>query len=511
MQPAHRAPMRPAARALAPFATPGLAVLMIACGSPRPDADAPPPPTPPSAAAPTTASPPDWSALPPLGPSPRYTPPTVETWTLANGVSVWFVPQTQVPLASVSLVLPRGAATDPAGKAGTTALMADLLDEGAGGQSALALGEAFQRLGTDYEAGAGTDAVTLGVHLLADQLEPTLDLLATVAFRPDFPAAELDRRKQQRIASLLAAEADPSNSRSVVLRRVLFGDGYGGLPADGVRETVGRITLADVKAQYESVFRPEGAAVIVVGALERARVAAQLERTFGGWRAGPVAKPAPVAPAAAPSGIYLIDHPGATQSAIVVARRAPGADAPDFFEAMIYNWALGGAFMSRVNLNLREEKGYTYGARSGYTRWKSAGFFSVGALVKAQHTTDSVVEIFRELGAAATDRPITAKEIDEARGGMLLSFPARFENMGAVAGQVAELPLFGRPADWWARWPAAVEGVAPTAVEATARTYGDRAPYLVVIAGDRATIEPGLAALNLPIQLRDAQGNPLSP
>jgi zinc protease len=507
MLPAHR--FSPKAR-LAGIAV-AVAATATACGSPRPEADAPPPPTPPSAAPPATQPPPDWSALPPLGPAPRYTPPTVETWTLANGVSVWFVPQTQVPLASVNLVIPRGAATDPAGKAGTTALMADLLDEGAGGQSALALGEAFQRLGTDYEASVGTDSVTLGVHLLADQLEPTLDLLATVAFRPDFPAAELDRRKQQRLASLLAAEADPANSRSVVLRRVLFGEGYGGLPADGVRETVGRITLADVKTQYETVFRPAGAAIVVVGALDRARVAAQLQRTFGAWAAGPAATPGVLTPAPAPSGVYLIDHPGATQSAIVVARRAPGADAPDLFESMIYNWALGGAFMSRVNLNLREEKGYTYGARSGYTRWKSAGFFSVGALVKAQHTTDSVVEIFRELGAAGADRPISPKEIDEARGGMLLSFPARFENMGAVAGQVAELPLYGRPADWWTRWPAAVEGVAPAAVEAIAKGQADRAGYLVVIAGDRASIEPGLAALNLPIQLRDAQGNALSP
>jgi zinc protease len=488
-----------------------LLALTTACGTARPEADAPPPVTPPSATAPATLPPPDWSALPPVGPAPRYTPPTVETWTLSNGVSVWFVPQNQVPLASVNLVIPRGSATDPPGKAGTTALMADLLDEGAAGRTALALGDAFQRLGTDYEANVGTDAVTLGVHLLADQLGPTLDLLAMVAFRPDFPPAELERRKQQRVASLLAAEADPSNSRSVVLRRVLFGEGYGGLPADGVRGTVGRITLADVKAQYESVFRPGGAAIVVVGALERAEVASELERAFGGWKAGPMVAPAALAPAAAPAGVYLVDHPGATQSAIVVARRAPGADAPDFFEAMIYNWAVGGAFMSRVNLNLREEKGYTYGARSGYTRWKTAGFFSVGALVKAQHTTDSIREIFRELAAAGSDRPITPDEIREARGGMLLSFPARFENMGAVAGQVAELPLYGRPADWWARWPSSVEGVSPEAVLALGRTQADPGAYVVVVAGDRATIEPGLAALNLPVQVRDAQGNPLSP
>ena len=487
-----------------------LAALAALTGCPEKRPDAAPPAALPSAA-PATLPPPDWTTPPAPGPAVRWAPPAVDTWRLANGLTVWFLRQDQVPLASISLIVPRGAATDPAGKAGTTALMADMLDEGAGGLDALSLGDAFQRLGTDYEVSVGTDAVSAGVHLLADQADASLALLQTVLFKPDFPAAELERRKQQRIASLLAGEADPANSRAVVTRRMLFGDGYGGLPSDGVRGTVQKITLEDVKSQYQRVFTPDGAALIVVGALDKAAVEAMVAKYFAGWAPGAPVAPAALTPKPAEPGIYFIDHPGATQSAIAVVSRSAGANAPELYASLYYNWALGGAFMSRVNLKLREEKGYTYGARSSFSRWREAGIFSVGALVKAQFTRESITEIFNELKAAGSTRPISAQEIAEARGGLLLSFPGRFENMGAVAAQLAELPLYGRAPDWYTRWPAQVEGVTAAQVEALATGRAATGDSLVIIAGDRKTVEPTLSALNLPVHLCDAQGNLLTP
>lgn len=494
-------------RALLPALLMLATVVLGGCPEKRPDA--PPPGAVPSA--PPSLGPPDRSAPPAPGPTVQWAPPAVDTWKLPNGLTVWFLPQTQVPLASVTLIVPRGGATDPAGKAGTTALMADMLDEGAGGLDAIALGEAFQRLGTDYEASVGTDATFVTIHALADQVDASLALMQTVVFKPDFPAAELDRRKQQRLASLLASEADPATSRAVVTRRMLFGDGYGGFPADGLRTTVQKITLADVKAHYPKVFTPEGAALVVVGALEKPAVSALATRYFGAWAPGTPATPVALAPQAAGPGVYLIDHPGATQSAISVVARAPGADAPDQFAGQLYNFALGGAFMSRVNLKLREEKGYTYGARSAYNRWRSAGFFSVGALVKAQFTRESVSEIFNELGAAGGAKPISAQEIAEARGSLLLSFPGRFENMGAVAGQLAELPLYGRAPDWYTQWPARVQAVTAPEIAALAAHHAATKDYIVVVAGDRKTVEPALAALDLPIRICDAQGTLLTP
>lgn len=496
-----------------------LAVLSLAaCSQKRPDAPIAPSLPPPAAApAPATqGSPPpvDWSRLPSLGPAPKWAPPAVDTWKLPNGLAVWYLKQDHVPLANVTLLIPRGAATDPTGKAGLTALTADMLDEGAAGLDALAIGDAFQRLGTDYEASAGTDAVTVSVNLLADQAEPTLELLAKILFKPDFPAAEFERRKAQRVASLLASEADPATTRSIVLRRMLFGDGYGAFPADGLRTTVQSLKLADVKKHYAAIMAPTGAALVIVGALDKAAVEGLVSKHFGGWQApagATLATPAPLAVEPPERRIFFVDHPGATQSAIAVATRARGADAPEYYEALYYNWVLGGAFMSRVNLNLREDKGYTYGARSGFTRWKSAGFFSVGALVKAQNTKESVEEVFKELAAAGGARPVTPVELTEARGGLLLSFPGRFEHMGAVAGQITELPLYGREPDWYTRWPSRVEAVTPDAVAALAAKHAPAEPYLVVISGDRKTVEPTLAALNLPITVCDALGNRLTP
>ncbi len=491
-------------------ALPALAVALGLAGCPEKRPDTPPPAAQP-APAPVTAAVKDYSHLPTPGPTPHWAPPAVSTWQLANGLTVWHLEQGQVPLANATLVIPRGAATDPANKAGTTSLMADMLDEGAGGQDALALGEAFQRLGTDYGASVSTDSINIGIDFLADQAEPSLALLQTVLFKPDFPAAEMDRRKAQRMATLLAAEADPASSRGVVLRRMLFGEGYGGFPADGIRSTVEHVRLDDVKAQYKAIFTPDGASVIVVGALSRAATETLIQKTFGAWQGTSTAHAAALEPKAADRGIYLVDHPGATQSAIAVAERSSGAAASDLFESQYYNWSLGGAFTSRVNLNLREDKGYTYGARSMFNRWRDAGFFSVGALVKAQNTRESIDEIQKELAQAGKERPLTDKEVGEARGGLLLSFPGRFENQGAVAGQLAELPVFGRPADWYTQWPGRVEAVTAAQVNAVAQHVAPADGYIVVVSGDRKMVEPALAPLKLPIHICDAQGNVLTP
>jgi predicted Zn-dependent peptidase len=398
-----------------------------------------------------------------------------------------------VPLASLTLLLPRGAATDPPGKAGATALMADMLDEGAGGLDAIALGDAFQRLGTDYEASAGTDAVTLGIHFLADQFEPSLALLSSVALRPDFSAAEMERRKSQRVASLLAGEADPANSRAVVLRRSLFGEGYGGYPADGIRETLSKVTLDDVKAQYKRLFTPKGAALIVVGALDPDAVRAQVERHFGPWQGGELATNTPLSPAPAPRGIYLIDHPGATQSAIAVASRAPGADAPDLFESHYYNWAIGGAFMSRVNLKLREEKGYTYGARAGGVSWRVGGAITGGADVRNEVTGAAMTEYIKEYRRLGTE-PVPEAELAMNKRYMAGSYLVSTQLQGAVGRQLASNWLVGLPADFLGKFVPALQKVTAAEVQAIGKKYFNPDEQSWVVVGDPAKIADQLKA-----------------
>jgi len=482
-----------------------LCVALAACSSSdrKPDAPAPVP-------AVTSMLPaPDFSKLPAPAAARPWAPPAVETWQMANGVRVYFVPQAHVPLVSVSLVVPRGACTDPPGKAGLTALMADLLDEGAAGRNALQLSEAWQSLGADFSIATTTDAVFFDLDTLADKLSDSLTLFADVALRPDLSSVEFQRRKDQRIAAALAAEADPASTRSVALRRIVFGRGYGALPADGLRATLAGLEVKDAVDQYRAVIVPPGASLVVVGATDRATVQAELERAFGSW-AGAAKIAFQTVDASQPEGaVYFVDHPGASQSAIAVAMRADGAQAADLFEADVYNWTIGGAFTSRINLNLREAKGFTYGARSGFNRWAQAGFFSVGALVKAPHTRESVDEIFKDLAAAHRGRPITAQEANEARAGLLLGFPSEFESVNALSAKVTELAMLGRPETWYSDWPRRVEAVTDAAIARVAERASHRNAYIVVVSGDFAQVGPSFESIGLPIIRLDAQGNRL--
>ncbi len=208
-------------------------------------------------------------------------------------------------------------------------------------------------------------------------------------------------------------------------------------------------------------------------------------------------------------GIYFVDFPGTTQSALSLARRAAPENAPEHFPAMIFARAFGEAFTSRLNLNLREDKGYTYGARASFNRWKDAGYFALGASVKLETTRASIDESLKELREVCSTRPLTAKERDEAQGGLLLGFPARFESGEQVAKQLADLPLYGRPDDWLERWPSRVKAVTLVQANQVAKSYCDPNEFVIVIAGDGAVVEPTLEGLELPVTYYDAQGNKL--
>lgn len=483
-----------------------LALATLGCGgAPAPQAEAPAEKAPEAPA----ATPLDRSALPAPAGRTEWTPPTVTSWKMANGITVWHLQQTQAPLISLKLVLPTGAATDPEGKAGTTDLMVDLLDEGAGEYTALTLGEAFQRMATDYGAGVATDGITFSLSMLADKLSPSLALLNDVLRKPTLAAEEFERRKAQTVAGLITQEADPQYGASVVGRKVLFGDGYGGMPAGGVRKTVEAITLDDVKARYAAAIQPEGATIIAVGAVDKATLEKALNDTFGGWTGKPAGGKAEVTAAAMPRAIYWVDYPGSAQSVVAAARRSPGASAEDYFPAAIFNRILAGSFTSRLNLNLREDKGYTYGARGYFNRWAKAGFYVMSAKVKADTTRASIDEMIGELTGIRGEKPISQEERDQAVGGYLLGFPGRFENMGSVAGQFAALVLDGHGPEWYGEWPGKVGAVDLAAARAAAQQYTDPADFVLIVAGDYAELKDSMQGLGLDIKRFDAQGTPL--
>ncbi len=500
---------RSAAYRTPPWRLLGFIIALLPAGCPSQPTTTQPPTTP-------TLTPtakvelPDRSDLPKPGPAPSWAPPQIATWQMKNGMKVWHLDQRQIPLLSLFVLFPAGSGADPQGKAGLTDFMLDMLNEGAGDRNALELTDTLQRMATDHFASATTDGSLVGMNLLADQLGPSLAILADIIRRPTLPQAEFKRRKSLRIASLLAGEARPQQARGVVLMKALFGSGYLGAVKSGVRSTIKRITLADIKGQYRRIIQPEGATVVAVGAVDRATLQQHLDRHFGDWQGKPAARVRKLQTKAPTRGIYFIDYPGSTQSAIAVARRADNVNAPDLFPAMIYQWALGGSFGSRINLNLREDKGYTYGARAGFSRSRGAGMFVASAKVKADKTRASLDEIFAEIKGIGGDRPVTKQERSVAVNGLLLGFPGKFERMSSVSWQLARLILDGRDANWYRTYSASVEAVTLEQAQSCASRHAAEKDYLIVIAGDRKVVQPTLKGMDLPLFIYDAQGKRLS-
>lgn len=487
----------------------GLIMSVGLLGCPPAESPPPPPPEPaPQPPEPEPLAPVDWSQLPTPAEASTWSLPEVNTWTMGNGMRVWHLEQSSAPLVSMRIVFPRGSATDPPGKEGLTALTGDMLDEGAAGKSALELDEAFQRLATDYGTSSDVDAVTVRLDMLADKLDPSLGLLADVLRRPSLPAEEFKRRKDLWVASALSRESDPSAAAAVVLRRVLYGRGYLGGRAAGTKTSLKAISHADIKAHYPAVFQPQGATIVVVGAVDAAALRGGLKKAFGDWKGSPTAKPAAVAPSELPAkAVYLVDFPKASQSTVIAARRAPGIGADDHFPALVFNRSLGGAFTSRLNLNLREDKGYTYGARSYFARYRNAGYHLLSAQVKGETTRPSVDEFLRELTDVATGRPISETEHQEAIDGLIKGFPGRFERLSSTAGQLASEAESGRPAGWLGAWPGRVKTASLDATRKAATRYAKPDDYVLVIAGATAGFKEALSELDRPFYTCDAEGH----
>lgn len=439
-----------------------------------------------------------------------WAPPAPERFTLKNGIRVTFLRQGPTPLVSVQVVIPRGSATDPVGKAGTTYLLADMLDEGAGKLSSLQLSDELGLMATDYDANAGVDYVRLGMNLLAENFDRSVALLGDIVRRPRLPKDEFERRKAHFKAEAISNEAEPRRALGAGLHRALFGEGYAGALPEGDRKSLDAITYADLKNQYNALIAPDGVEVIVVGGIEPAQVQSALEKAFGDWKGKATSKNKPVSEPPKAHPIYVISYPGAAQSALAVAERAGTSKDPAYFQDLVYNWQIGDAFTSRINLNLREDKGFTYGVGSDFRRYREAGYFSVSTSVRTDTTRTSIDEILTELGDVCQKRPLTEAERNDAVGGLLLGYPAQFEHIDSVAMRFATIPIYGRPLDFWQTWPDKVAAVTVAHANDSAKARCAPNGYTIVIAGDKSAIESNLTGLGRPIIELDRQGNPLS-
>ncbi|MEO8257639.1 MAG: pitrilysin family protein [Acidobacteriota bacterium] len=445
-----------------------------------------------------SAQAPDRSRPPAAGPAPVLKLPSIQKRQLTNGLPVWIVEMHEVPVAQVNLVVFRGSAEDPAGRFGVTSLMTAMLEEGAGTRPALEIADAVDFLGADLGAGSTFDASAVRLHVPVARLAEALPIMADVALRPTFPQEELERVRQQRLTALLQARDDPATINAQAFARILYGKTHRyGTGMAGTADTIKGFTTADLRAQYTAAFRPGNSALLVVGDVVPDRAMALLETGFGGWKAA--AGPAPITqPAVEPPGrrdIYIIDKPGAPQTQIRIGSIGVPRSSADYFPIQVMNTVLGGSFSSRLNMNLREKNGYTYGASSGFDMRADAGPFAAAAGVQTDKTSEALKEFFNELDAIL--QPVPADELARAKNYVALRFPSGFEATSDISRRLEEVLIYRLPDDYFVNYVPNITAVTAADVQRVARKYIQPGRFVVVVVGDRKVIEPGIRALNL--------------
>ena len=442
---------------------------------------------------------PDRSTQPKPGPPPALKLPPVQKQKLANGLAVWIVEQHEVPVVQLNLIIRAGSAVDPPGKFGVASMTAAMLDEGAGTRSALELADAIEFLGATVSTTSSFDYSAVRTSVPVARIAETLPLMADVAMRPAFPAGELERLRKERLTALLQARDDPAALISIAFPRLVFGPAHRyGTPAGGTAAELKALTLDDLRAFHRAYYRPENATLIVAGDVTAATVMPLLETAFGSWKGSADAVKIaniPEAPQLTARKIYVIDKPGAAQSQIRIGWVGVPRSTPDYATLEVLNTILGGSFTSRLNQNLREKNGYSYGARSVFDTRLSNGLFYATAGVQTDKTAEALREFFNELTGIL--KTVPADELDKARSYVAYGFPAEFETSGDLARKVEEQIVYGLPDEYFPSFVRAVTQVANPDVQKAAARYIQPDKFAVVIVGDRKVVEAGIRALNL--------------
>jgi zinc protease len=426
--------------------------------------------------------------------------PTVATTRLRNGLTVLVADLPGRPLISATIILPTGAADEPAAAAGSAVLAARALTEGTDRYDAIALTEAAERLGASLHAEAGWDATSIGVEVPATRLAPALDLLAEVLLHPTFPESEIERLRDERLNDLLQAQADPRRRADETYIGTIYAlSSPYHRPAAGTRETVAGLDAEAARQAYERALDPGRATIVIAGDLGGQDVAAIVESRLGGWTA-----PSSVAPAltvddsAAGNGriVRVVHRPGSVQTEIRIGHAGLPRRIPDFHAVSVMSAILGGLFNSRLNMQLREAKGYTYGAGAGFDLRRGAGPFTARAAVNTEVTVPAVLDTIAEL-ERMRDEPVEASELAAARDFLVGVFPLRFETPGAVVGALSGLAVHGLPLAELVDYRAHIEAVDIDAIAAAARAHLHVDRAAIVLVGDVDAFGPALEAAGL--------------
>jgi zinc protease len=438
--------------------------------------------------------------------------PAVQRATLSNGLKVALVERHDLPTVTLGLLVESGYGEgwdrEPAGTGG---LAMALLDEGTMTREGLALSEELARLGATLQTAGGGESSVVQMQALKPTLDPALAIFADVVQNPAFREADFKREQARAIAQLQSAKRQPGAVANRVLAPILFGQAhpYGRIATE---QSLAAVSREAVVRFHQTWVKPDSATLLAAGDVTLAELTPKLEKAFAGWRPGAPARIALSAPSRlGKPALYLVDQPGALQSVIVAGGLAPKRNADDEIAIQAFNEVLGGSFVSRLNMNLREDKHWSYGASSGVTGGRGPRIFRAQAPVQTDKTKESVLELRRELAEVLGDRRVTPAELAAAQDDIALGLAGRWETSASVIGGLSEMTLYGLPDDYYTTYPERIRALnQEAAMQGGALILPDQNLVWVVV-GDRAKVEPGLKELGLgPIQVIDADGRPVS-
>jgi predicted Zn-dependent peptidase len=443
----------------------------------------------------------DRTALPAAGPTGVLHFPSIERQTLANGLEVRTIAHRTVPVVCAVLMVRGGTAADPPDRHGLAAFMADLLDEGSGGRSALAVADALARLGADFDVDVGADAIVISLTTLTRFLEPALALLSEMVLTPNLAEPDIERVRKLRLERLQQLRDHAPAVADRAFMRLLYRDHPYGHLGLGTEAALKAASLDDVRQFHRGAFVPASATLVIAGDGEAAELRAAATAAFGGWRSnigGTVVnhEAGRAAPPQAPDHrLSIVPRPGSSQSELRIGHVCASRNTPDYHPLLLLNMILGGQFVSRVNMNLRQEKGYTYGVRTGFDLRRGIGPFALQTSVDTAVTAPAVREALRELSEIRDVRPATSEEVALARASVTLGSPRGFETAQQVARGAAQLALHELPDTFFEEFVPRVEAVSLDDIHRVAREYLDPTRMATLVVGDLDRIGPELATL----------------
>ena len=446
----------------------------------------------------------DRSRLPEVGTPAAVAFPDFTRSTVAGGLAVRAAHRRGLPIASVILVVRAGTARDPGNRHGLTSLTAGLMDEGAGALDAISLHEAFARLGTHLETDVGADCTTFGFTVVERHFEAALSLLGEILAAPRFEREDFARERELRLSRLLQMREMPPAIADRAMLSGIYGEHPYGHGALGNETAIEAVTLDEVASHHAQAFGCAGATLIVCGDVSDSRVERAAASAFAAWPAG-VPVPDVAVPASPEPAMIVIHRPDAAQTELRIARLSTTRMTPDYHALVVLNLALGGQFVSRINSKLREEKGYTYGARTGFDLRRGTGLFICQTAVERDATADALNDVFAELSAAAGSRPIDGEELERAKTSLARGYARGLETIDQVARQAAQMALYGLSDDHVHRFVPQVRALTAPDIAGAAARWIWPAPYATVAVGDADRIETPIRSLGLgPVRRIDA-------